>query len=251
MQRIVNAIVKRIPRHAFSRVEERVLGLRSFEQFALPRKSAFTVTCDDGELRDLDIVELLDGMGLKGVFAISPDLLGKPGFLTFDQILQIHRAGHEVAFHGTTHQDFTEFSDTERLLESCQVGMARIESLGVAKPTTLIYPFGSHSRQVRTAMAPLFQCAFTTWFGLNQVRTNRYAIRRIPYGAYTGRLPATESWYRGLIDSCAPGFSWPTLMLHPGCSEHRVEHTAMLSRLLRYAIDKGLPVRTASAYLSD
>jgi peptidoglycan/xylan/chitin deacetylase (PgdA/CDA1 family) len=249
MQRLVNAITKRIPRHALSRAEEKVIGLRAFEKLEIPRPSAFTVTCDDGELRDLEIAELLESVGLRGVFAISPDLVGRPGFLSFDQILQLHRAGHEIAFHGTTHDAFTEFADEARLVESCRTGVQRLADAGVAAPKTLIYPFGSHNRTVRRAVEPLFTCAFTTWFGLNQGHANRYAIRRIPYGAYTGGLPATESWYRSLIDKCAEKPSWPTLMLHPGSPEHRAEHTAMLGRLLRHAIDRGLAVRTVVAHL--
>ncbi len=248
IERLWSALRKRVPAHAGARVQDLLLPRREFERLSVPAASALTVSCDDGELKDLDIVEVLDKHGVKGVFAVSPDLIGKPGFLDYAQLRQIRDAGHEIAFHGTTHDPFTGFATPEALVQTCRDGLAQLESNGLGVPSTLIYPFGSHDRTVRAAMAGLFDIAFTTWFGLNRHATNRYAIRRIPFGAYTGKLPASEGWYRGLIDASARGHCWPTLMLHPSAQAHTSEHTTWLDRLVRYALDRGVPVRTAAAH---
>jgi peptidoglycan/xylan/chitin deacetylase (PgdA/CDA1 family) len=248
LQRLLGAVTKRIPRHALSQLEEKALGLRPFERLALPMPSSFTVSCDDGELRDLDIVEVLDKVGAKGVFGISPALVGRPGFLSFEQIRQIARAGHEIAFHGTTHDPFTGYASPQALQAACDEGVAWLAREGLGQASTLIYPYGSHNRKVRASMAQTFQCAFTTWMGLNEGHTNRFAIRRVPFGAYTGRLPASEDWYRGLLSRCAAQGSWAALMLHPAAAEHTPAHTALLERLLRQAQDLGLKTRTAAAH---
>ncbi len=248
--RIVNAISKRLPSHAKDRAEEALLGLREFERLQVPQPSALTIVCDDGELKDLDIVEVLESRGVKGVFAVSPDLIGRPGFLTYDQLRSIRRAGHEIAFHGTTHDPFPEFRDTQQLVQKVLEGTRRLAAEGLGTPSTLIYPFGRHDRAVRKAIAPLFDCAFTTWFGINQGRANRYAIRRIPFGAYVGKLSGTEDWYRGLLDRSAQCACWPTLMLHPSAAEHRSDHNDMLKRLIEHALERGVAVRTVAAHLS-
>lgn len=247
--RIVRAIANRIPARGKDRAEEFMLPLRAFEKLQLPRESALTIICDDGETRDLDVVEVLDRQGVKGVFAVSPDLIGRPGFLGYEELRQIQAAGHEIAFHGTTHDPFTGFTDAARLKAAIDVGIARLRAGGLGAPATLIYPYGNHNRWVRAAVAPAFACAFTTWFGINRGQVNRYGIRRIPFGAYTGTLPATEAWYRQLFDRCASGDCWPALMLHPAAEGHTAEHTALLARLIKHARARGVAVRTVAAHL--
>lgn len=249
LNKVVNAIRKRVSGHAKDKAEERLLPQRPFERLAVRPDSALTIICDDGEVRDLEIVDVLDQAGVKGVFAISPDLVGRPGFLSYDQLRQIKAAGHEIAFHGATHDPFTGFPGEAALVAACQQGLDRMEAEGLGRPTTLVYPFGANNRAVRQAVAPLFECAFTTWYGLNPKQTNRYAIRRVPFGAYVGALPGTEAWYEGLIRTTSGGHHWLALMLHPSGQEHREEHNAMLSRLIRFAAEQGVPVRTAQAHV--
>ncbi len=249
MKRVLNAIAKRMPRQAKDRAEELLLGLRSFERLTVPSRSALTITCDDGELKDLDVVDVLTRLGVKGVFAVSPDLIGRPGFLSYAQLRAIREAGHEIAFHGTTHDPFTAFRDKGQLQAVCRDGVARLKAEGLGAPRTLIYPYGYHNRAVRAAMAPIFSCGFTTWVGINRQRTNRFAIRRIPFGAYTGKLPATEQWYRDFISEAARGNCWPTLMLHPSAQGHTSDHDQMLSRLVKFAQDNGVPIHTAGDHL--
>jgi peptidoglycan/xylan/chitin deacetylase (PgdA/CDA1 family) len=250
IQRIAQAIAKRVPPHAKDRAEEALLGWRDFERLATPAQPALTIVCDDGELKDLDIVEVLESRGVKGVFAVSPDLIGRPGFLSYEQLRGIRSAGHEIAFHGTTHDPFTSFASTRSLQEAVRDGMRRLHAEGLGAPSTLIYPFGRNDRAVRKAVSASFDCAFTTWFGLNEKRCNRYAIRRIPFGAYTGKLPATEAWYRGLLDRCAAGACWPTLMLHPSGPGHDRSHDELLGRLIDHARERGLAVRSVVAHLA-
>lgn len=250
LQRVIQAIAKRVPPHAMDRAEEALLGLRGFERMATPSQPALTIVCDDGELKDLDVANVLDSRGVQGVFAVSPDLIGRPGFLSYEQLRAMRAAGHEIAFHGTTHDAFTSFADTRSLQEAVRDGMRRLHAEGLGTPSTLIYPFGRNSRAVRRAVSDSFDCAFTTWFGLNERHCNRYAIRRIPFGAYTGKLPATEAWYRGLLARCAKGASWPTLMLHPSGPGHERAHDEMLGRLIDHARELGLAVRSVSAHLA-
>lgn len=247
--RIVGAVARRVPAHALDRAEAFLLPRRPFEQLTLPPEGVLTVVCDDGETRDLEVVEMLQRHGVKGVFAVSPDLVGRPGFLGYPELRDIHAAGHEIAFHGTTHDPFTGFAGPEALTQAARSGLARLQAEGLGTPPTVIYPYGSNNRWVRQAMSGLFSCAFTTWVGVNRGQVNRYALRRVPFGAYTGKLPATEPWYRHMIDQCGQAGGWLALMLHPAATEHTPEHTAMLGRLLEHAKARGVAVRTVSAQL--
>lgn len=247
--RIVRAVVNRIPAHAADRAAAALLPQRPFERLELPSAGALTIVCDDGESRDLEIVGLLDRLGVRGVFAVSPDLIGRSGFLGYAELKQILDAGHEIAFHGTTHDRFTGFADEASLREAIADGMTRLGDAGLGSPRTLIYPYGNNNRWVRKAVAPTFDCAFSTWYGINRGRVNRFALQRVPFGAYTGKLPATEAWYRGLVDQAAGGGAWPVLMLHPAEREHTADHTALLGRLIEYAQSRGVAVRTVAAHV--
>jgi peptidoglycan/xylan/chitin deacetylase (PgdA/CDA1 family) len=231
-----------------AKLEEKLFGLRPFERIDMPPVSALTVTCDDGEIADLGVVDALTEAGVRGVFAVSPDLIGRPGFLTYAQLRQIRDTGHEIAFHGTTHDPFTRFQSTNHLRAAVADGMNRLATEGF-DVSTLIYPYGANNRWVRSAVAPTFDCAFSTWHGLNKSTTNRYSIRRIPFGSYTGRLPATERWYCDRIEQAAVDPCWLALMLHPGADSHTTEHNSLLGRLVRHAAEMGVPVRTAKEYL--
>lgn len=248
VRKIAGAVVKRLPAHGKDRAEEFLLPLRDFERLTMPRESALTIVCDDGETKDLEIVEVLEKHGVAGVFAVSPALIGRPGFLGYDELRRIRAAGHEIAFHGTTHDPFTGFSGPEALTQAMDEGLARMAAEGLGSPTTLIYPFGRHNRWVRQAVAARFDCAFTTWFGLNEGSANRFAIRRIPFGAYTGKLPGTEPWYLGLLERSAAGACWPTLMLHPAAEGHTSAHNALLGRLIDHARQRGVAVRSITAH---
>lgn len=251
MNRVLSAIVKRLPAHAGDRAEEFLLGLRSFEKLQLSRMPTLTIICDDGELADLGVASVLDRHGVAGVFAVSPDLIGRNGFLSYAQLRALAAAGHEIAFHGTTHDPFTGFGGADALVQACRDGIERLQQEQLGAPGTLVYPFGKHNRWVRKAVAPLFGVAFTTWFGVNGGRVNRYAIRRVPFGAYTGRWTATEPAYRGLIERCARDGEWLALMLHPAAPEHGDTHNAMLSRLIAFAKESGVEVGSASRQLAQ
>ena len=250
VSRIVGAVRKRLPAHGRDRAEAWLLPLRAFERLQLPKSPALTIICDDGELKDLDVVEVLERHGAKGVFAVSPALIGQSGFLGYDELRRIRAGGHEIAFHGTTHDPFTGFASAQALQAAIAEGMARLNAEGLGRPSTLIYPFGRHNRWVRAAVAGTFDSAFTTWFGLNAGLVNRYGIRRVPFGAYVGKLPGTEAWYRGLLDQCAAQSGWLALMLHPSGEGHTEAHNALLGRLIEYARERGVAVRTVQAHLA-
>jgi hypothetical protein len=233
-----------------ARLQERVLGRRAFEHLEVPQSAALTVICDDGACADLDVVDVLTEAGVRGVFAVSPDFIGRPGFLTYAQLGQLRDAGHEIAFHGATHEPFTDLYRKGDLPAAIRNGMKRLADEGFC-PTTLVYPCGANDRRVRAVVAPLFDCAFTTWPGQNHRVTNRYAIRRMAFGAYAGRSTFDEAVYRRCIERAVASACWPTWMLHPGTAGHTRAHNTMLARLLVHAREVGVPVRTARQHLAE
>ncbi|MBN9203451.1 polysaccharide deacetylase family protein [Methylibium petroleiphilum] len=249
MNRIINAIKGRLPAHFADRMEERIRGLRDFERLEPLDSSALTITCDDSALRDQDIVSVLNAQNLKGLISVSPDLVGTDGYLDYSALRDIQACGHELAFHGNDHAPFTDIHPLSKLTDSVADGLSRLRDHGLSAEI-VVYPCGNNNRRIRQAVAPFFRAGVSTWFGVNSGQLiNRYAIRRVPFGAYASQHAPSERWYQNMIDAALHEPRWIILMLHPGSIEHTTEHTVMLQRLMQYALERGLPVRSVSAHL--
>ena len=61
------------------------------------------LTFDDGGASAVLIASLLEQRGWRGHFFITTDYIGKPGFVTADQIRELHRRGHVVGSHSCSH----------------------------------------------------------------------------------------------------------------------------------------------------
>jgi peptidoglycan/xylan/chitin deacetylase (PgdA/CDA1 family) len=62
------------------------------------------LTFDDGGVSSLHpIADLLESHGWRGLFFITTDRIGTPGFLTEAQLRELHRRGHTVGSHSRSH----------------------------------------------------------------------------------------------------------------------------------------------------
>lgn len=235
-------------KHWAARAQHQAFGLRDFERLDVTR-GALTVVSDDGEDCNLRFAELLGRSGVAGCFAVADDFIGRPGFLSYSHLRELQQAGHEIAFHGRKSVAFDIFHDAEVLRSDIEAGLNRLRSEGLVV-SNLVYRWGTSTRSARRLLAPLCSSACVPWSGLNERVTNRYALRRIAFGAYTGRSSHTQEWFFNVVESAAKGQAWPILMLHPGAAGHTAEHDAMLRKILQHARHAGLPVRTLSDQLA-
>jgi len=230
------------------RAGDALLATRPFEQLDVTSAPALTVTSDDGSVRNLAVAETLLAVGARGVFAVSPDLLGQPGMMTLDDVHRLHKAGHEIAFHGADDTPFNRLGGGATLADTCRAALRRMESDGLT-PSVVMYPHGIHSRGIRQAVATVFSAGFSTTFGINKGRVCRYAIRRMPFGAYADPRQFNELWYSDVIKRAKDQGAWIVLMLHPGADEHADANSERLARIVRVAQERSIAVRTASEQL--
>ncbi|WP_428425491.1 hypothetical protein [Methylibium sp.] len=235
-------------KHWAARAEEKALGLLESERLEITQ-GALTLVSDDGEDRNLELANLLGQTGAVASLAVADDFVGRPGFLGYAHLLELQQAGHEIAFHGRTRVPFDLFPDGDALRADLLAGATRLRAQGLSI-SNLIYRWGTSTRAARKQVQPLFASASVPWFGLNEGTVNRYALRRIAFGAFTGRSVRTQDWFVRVIEQAAQGRCWPILMLHPGAAGHTAEHNAMLHDLLVHAKHVGLPVRTLAQHLA-
>jgi peptidoglycan/xylan/chitin deacetylase (PgdA/CDA1 family) len=146
---------------------------------------AWMLTFDDGAASALEAAEQLARRSWRGHFFIATDLVGTPGFLTWDGVRELARAGHVVGSHSCSHPDrMAACSDQVLLDEWSRSGATLAEALG-RRVSTASVPGGLYSAGVgRAAAAAGYSVLFNS---LPTQRTGRvdgclligrYAIRR-------------------------------------------------------------------------
>ena len=82
-----------------ARFEEHIEALSTLGS----RDSGFIITFDDGGVSALETATILERYGFIGYFFVTTNYIGTPGFLTADQIRDLHRRGHVIGSHSCSH----------------------------------------------------------------------------------------------------------------------------------------------------
>jgi peptidoglycan/xylan/chitin deacetylase (PgdA/CDA1 family) len=154
---------------------------------ALPGGSgrAWMLTFDDGAASALEAADQLARRSWRGHFFIATDLVGTPGFLTWDGVRELARSGHVVGSHSSSHPHRMAACSPEVLLDEwSRSGAALAEVLGRPVSTASV-PGGLYSASVgRTAAAAGYSVLFNSLPSQRPGRVEgcllvgRYAIRR-------------------------------------------------------------------------
>jgi peptidoglycan/xylan/chitin deacetylase (PgdA/CDA1 family) len=148
-------------------------------------EGAWMLTFDDGAASALEAAEQLAHRSWPGHFFITTDVVGSPGFLDWDEVCALARAGHVIGSHSCSHPDRMAACSWEQLLDEWSRSAAVLaEALGRPVATASV-PGGLYSPSVGRAAAA---AGFTTLFtSLPRQRlgsidgcllVGRYAIRR-------------------------------------------------------------------------
>src|SRR5690348_12355624 len=111
-QRHLEAIEDEVMAHRHARRPGTVLDLLGGSQ----RQRGCLLTFDDGGSSALTtIAPMLEDFGWRGHFFITTDYIGAPGFLTREQIVELHRRGHVIGSHSCSHRGRMSSLSAERL----------------------------------------------------------------------------------------------------------------------------------------
>ena len=125
------------------------------------------VTFDDGNLSDFTVglPALLDA-GRSGRFFVLAGRIGADGYLSADQIRQIHAAGSTIGCHGHDHVDWRKL-DAAGFRKELHDARRKIEDVLGAPVTEAAIPFGAFDRQVLARLKEAgYERVYTSSFGL-------------------------------------------------------------------------------------
>lgn len=110
-----------------------------------PAGAVVVLTFDDGLASQARAAELLREHGLTATFYVSSGLLGRPGRMTWRQVGELARAGHEIGGHTLTHARLDRLPPQEQRREICADRRALTARGHDAR--TLAYPYGAAGPQ--------------------------------------------------------------------------------------------------------
>jgi peptidoglycan/xylan/chitin deacetylase (PgdA/CDA1 family) len=127
------------------------------EGAALPTRPTL-LTFDDGNATDHShVLPALLRRGLRAIFFITPTRIGKPGFMSWDEVRELARAGMAVGAHGLEHSALSDLSEPE-LKRQLQETRRLIEANLGRAPETMSLPGGAGGRrEVEAARAAGFR----------------------------------------------------------------------------------------------
>jgi peptidoglycan/xylan/chitin deacetylase (PgdA/CDA1 family) len=137
--------------------EDRVwVTVDQFEQVldAVAGRPDVRFTFDDGNASDVEIAlpRLLEAK-LKAEFFVCAGLLGQPGRVDRDGVLELRAAGMPVGSHGWLHRDWRRVTESEAKEEF--VDAQRVLGDLIGEPvTSAAIPFGSYDRHVLRRLRP-------------------------------------------------------------------------------------------------
>jgi peptidoglycan/xylan/chitin deacetylase (PgdA/CDA1 family) len=116
-----------------------------------PTQKLVCITFDDGyEGNYSNAFPLLKEFGATATFFVVTSALSKPKHMTWEQVIEMQKAGMEFGSHSVTHPDFV-VSDDKALANELEASRLTLESKLGVKITDLAYPSGRYDKRVEEA----------------------------------------------------------------------------------------------------
>ena len=159
-------------------------GTVSFDQIydssqPLPEKPIL-LTFDDGYADAYTAAfPVLQRYGFQATFYVVTDFVGRPGYLTVEQIREMAAAGMSFGSHSVSHLSLTTLS-AERLERELSQSRTQLESLLERPVLDLCYPLGRFNQGVRQAVERAgYRSATTTQYGFASSAGDQLLLPRI------------------------------------------------------------------------
>ncbi|HZP87857.1 MAG TPA: polysaccharide deacetylase family protein [Burkholderiales bacterium] len=135
-------------------------------------------TFDDGARSDLDSARLLAQHGFDALFFVSTSLLGTPGYLTPQEILELSRAGMGIGSHAHRHEVMTPRTESESRVEFAR-SKGILEDIVQSPVFHFSFPGGAYNRRLlNIGRSCGYRYFFTSDWGVNGERQRAAGVFR-------------------------------------------------------------------------
>ena len=110
------------------------------------KRRALTMSYDDGQRFDRQLVHIFNETGLKGSFHLNSGYLGDANHVTLEELPELYR-GHEISVHTVTHPYLQPLSN-EVLIREVMEDRRKLESVSGYPVRGMSYPYGDYNDRV-------------------------------------------------------------------------------------------------------
>ncbi|NLM10109.1 MAG: polysaccharide deacetylase family protein [Clostridiaceae bacterium] len=110
------------------------------------RKKALTMSYDDGQVFDRELVSIFNEYHIKGTFHLNSGNFNKKQYVNHSEIKELYK-GHEVSVHTVTHPFLTQISNEEIIREIIE-DRRNLEALTGYPIRGMSYPFGDYNEEL-------------------------------------------------------------------------------------------------------
>ena len=199
----LDALLAQLRKLGYQTVSSRAFRAWQQGQGSLPERTV-VLTFDDGHASHFDLVApLLVRYRFAGTFFVTTGYIGKPGYLTWEQLRKLVFLGMEIGSHGASHRPLTELPAGEVLEELTSSKDLLSQRLGVPIKA-LAAPGGSWNRTVADASKTAgYEAVWVSDIGTNGKETNPLALRRVVV-----RQPFSAERIVAMVEGWQPAFWW-------------------------------------------
>lgn len=202
-----------------------------------PSAPAVTVMFDDAEDNHYTkAFPVMEQYGLKGSLAVPSGLLNTEGYLTSDELTEMHNSGWDVVSHGVNHVDFTKLN-SRQLQRELQNSLVTLAPWLTARHLAL--PFGAYNSNVVAEAAKYYQSVRPFELGDNPQGSYPYNIK--VQGVVETTTPAEiSSW----IAEAQANNTWLVIVFHTIGQGDDAYHTdeATFSSMVQTIANSHVPV---------
>jgi len=172
---------------------------------ACPHVAPFSLTFDDGGSSYYTIIaDRLEALGWRGYCFVPTDFIGRPGFLTRDQIRELDRRGHHIGSHSASHPSRISACRHDAIVNEWHRSLASLQDLLGHAVTSASVPGGYFSSSVARAAAT---AGVETLFTSEPIRRVSHVGRCAIAGRFVLRASSPPRLSEQLVAS-APWSRW-------------------------------------------
>ena len=169
----------------------------------LPERSV-VLTFDDGLASHFELVApILVRHRFTGTFFVTTGLIGRPGYLSWEQLCKMVFLGMEIGSHGAAHRPMTKLSSQELTDELAGSKQTLEQRLGV-QVEAIAAPGGFWNAKVAEAAKQAgYKAVWVSTIGTNGKETSPMALRRVVV-----RQPFSAERIVAMVEGWQPSFWW-------------------------------------------
>ena len=168
---------------------------------------------DDGSVHQIALLRMLRRYRMHGTFYLNSERLGTRGFMSWDDVHALARAGNEIAGHTLTHKHLPRLAHWKQVKQVCG-DRQNLFDHGF-HPSSFAYPYGSLDKRVEKVVE---DCGYNTGRGVYGLDSS--GCDTAPPCPFAETIPPANPWFTRTTEAPVKDTTFATLKSYVTGAEH-------------------------------